>query len=195
MPIAVRIVLALLAVVVAEICALVFVSSHLGFLPTVGLLVLAGIVGGWLLRREGRRTLQELAEAVSQRRPPTRELADGVLIVAGGILILLPGLISDVAGLLLLLPPTRALVRKRLNRAAERHTQRLQDQLNAQAGYRFTGGTASGDYIDGEVVSETGDGPASGSGKGNSAAGNPRIIEGSSGLGPGHGRPGPETAI
>ena len=161
-----RILALLLAAGVLEISVLVFIGSKLGLLPTIGLLLLAAVTGSWLLRREGRRTLREFSDAARERRPPTRELADGVFIVAGGVLILLPGLISDVAGLLCLFPPTRKLLRRRLQSAAERRSQQLQDQLNVQArrayGFQdFHGaqarGQASDDVIDGEVISVTDD--------------------------------------
>ncbi|GAA4868455.1 FxsA family protein [Saccharopolyspora cebuensis] len=119
----------LLVAGVIEIGVLVGVGQAIGLLPTLGLLVLAAVLGTWLLRREGRRTLAEMRDAARARRPVDREMSDGVLIAAGGLLIILPGLVSDVAGLLFLFPPTRALVRKRMLRAAERRSKQMQDQL------------------------------------------------------------------
>ncbi|WP_433869281.1 FxsA family protein [Saccharopolyspora sp. CA-218241] len=119
----------LLVAGVVEIGVLVGVGQAIGLLPTLGLLVLAAVLGTWLLRREGRRTLAEMRDAARARRPVDREMSDGVLIAAGGLLIILPGLVSDVAGLLFLFPPTRALVRKRMLRAAERRSKQMQDQL------------------------------------------------------------------
>lgn len=152
------ILLVLLVAGVLEISVLVAIGQFIGVLPTIGLLVLAGVVGTWLLRREGRRTLREFTEAARLRRPPTRELADGVLIAAGGVLIVLPGIISDVLGLLCLLPPTRALLRTRVERSAERRSAEAREQMRVHA-ERATGRRASGhgDVIDGEVVSVTDD--------------------------------------
>jgi UPF0716 protein FxsA len=150
----------LLVAGVVEIAVLVALGQVIGVLPTIGLLLAAAVLGTWLLRREGRRTLQEFREAARQRRPPEKELSDGVLIAAGGILIILPGFVSDVLGLLCLLPPTRALLRKRMMRAAERRSKEMQDQvwLHAQRVQRSRGATAPGsDVIDGEVVSVTDD--------------------------------------
>ncbi|GAA4618059.1 FxsA family protein [Saccharopolyspora hordei] len=154
MPIFVVILLA----VAAEIAVLVALGQAIGVLPTLGLLVAAAVLGGWLLRREGRRTLGELREAARSQRSPDREISDGVLIAAAGLLIILPGLISDVAGLLLLVPPIRSALRGRMLRAAERRSQQVQDQLwlHTQRAYRRRGATApGGDVIDGEVVSVT----------------------------------------
>lgn len=149
----------LLAAGVLEISVLVTIGHYIGVLPTIGLLIVSAVVGTWLLRREGRRTLREFTEAARLRRPPTRELADGVLIAAGGLLIVLPGFVSDVLGLLCLLPPTRALLRKRLERAAEKRSQGVQDQMRAHAerAYGQRPASGSGDVIDGEVVSVTED--------------------------------------
>lgn len=155
-----------LVAAVVEIGVLVLVGQAIGVLPTVGLLVAGAVIGGWLLRREGRRTLREFSEAARLRRPPERELSDGVLSSLGGAFILIPGFLSDVAGLLLLLPPSRALARRYLRRLAERRSQALQEQMqehmHAQtrssgvsgAGRsRQTGRSADEDVIDGEVVS------------------------------------------
>ncbi len=112
--------LALFVAAAVEVAVLVAVGDAIGVLPTIGLLILASVVGAWLLRREGTRTLAAFRNAVRTRRPPHRELVDGVLIVAAGVLIVLPGFISDVLALLLLLPPTRSLVRGRILRSASR---------------------------------------------------------------------------
>ncbi len=152
----------LLVAGVVEISVLVLVGQALGVLPTIGLLLAAGAAGAWLLRREGRRAVREFGDAARLRRPPAREISDGVIIAAGGVLILVPGLVSDVVGLLCLLPPTRAVLRGRLERAAERRSQALQEQMRAQAGSAGAASTrtrrsADDDVIDGEVVSVTED--------------------------------------
>ena len=147
----------LLLAVALEITVLVLVGQAVGVLPTLGLLLAAGALGVWLLRREGRRTLREFSEATRERRPPTRELSDGVLVAAGGVLILLPGFVSDVAGLLVLFPPTRAIARHRMERAAGRRAERFEAQVRAaQAAQNAQNGRtrpqAHGDVIDGEVI-------------------------------------------
>lgn len=116
------ILLILLVVTVVELTVLIVVGKAIGVLATIGLLILASLVGAALLRREGMRTLIAFREAVSTRRPPHRELIDGMLIAAAGVFIVLPGFVSDVLGLLLLVPPTRALVRRRMLRSAVRPT-------------------------------------------------------------------------
>jgi UPF0716 protein FxsA len=114
--------LVLLAATIVELTVLVVVGHAIGVLATIGLLILASLVGAALLRREGARTLGAFVEALRARKPPHRELLDGMLIAAAGMLILLPGFVSDILGLLLLLPPTRALIRRRILRSAARRT-------------------------------------------------------------------------
>jgi UPF0716 protein FxsA len=131
--------LVLLVATIIELTVLIAVGHAIGVLATIGLLILTSLVGAVLLRREGTRTLSAFVEALRSRRPPHRELLDGILITAAGVLIILPGFVSDVLGLLLLLPPTRALVRRRMLRSAARRTP-----------VRY----APGDVVEGEVVDE-----------------------------------------
>jgi UPF0716 protein FxsA len=134
------ILLILLVAAIVELVVLVMVGKAIGVLATIGLLILASLVGAALLRREGTRTLAAFREALRTRRPPHRELIDGMLIAAAGVFIVLPGFVSDILGLLLLLPPTRALVHRRMLRSAVRtHT---------------PGRFAPGAIVEGEVVDE-----------------------------------------
>ncbi len=104
---------------VIEIVTIVAIGSWIGALPTLLLLLAGGVLGLWLTRREGTRAFAALTGAVTERRVAHRELTDGLLVAIGGLLILLPGFVSDLIGLALLLPPTRKLIRTRLVRAAE----------------------------------------------------------------------------
>ena len=135
--------LVLLGATIVELTVLVAVGHAIGVLPTIGLLILASLIGAALLRHEGARTLRAFVEAVRTRRPPHRELLDGMLIAVAGVLIVLPGFVSDVLGLLLLLPPTRALVRRRMLRSASLRTQA-----------RFAPGGTPGEVVEGEVVDD-----------------------------------------
>lgn len=145
------ILLVLLIAAAVEVTVLVVVGDAIGVLPTIGLLLLASLVGAWLLRREGRRTLHAFTEAVRTRQPPHRELIDGVLIAAGGVLIVLPGFVSDVIALLVLLSPTRALLRRRMLRSA---TFATPPHLPGHAvpGQRIDHDVVDGDVVEGEVV-------------------------------------------
>jgi UPF0716 protein FxsA len=101
----------------AEVVVLVLVASWIGVGWTV-LATLATTALGWaLLARQGTRALAELRERARERRSPGRALGDAGLIAVGGVLMVLPGFLGDVVGLLCLLPPTRPLVRGLLGRA------------------------------------------------------------------------------
>ncbi|SDL80921.1 UPF0716 protein FxsA [Geodermatophilus siccatus] len=100
----------------AEVVVLVLVASWIGVGWTV-LATLATTALGWvLLARQGTRALAELRERARERRAPGRALGDAGLIAVGGLLMVLPGFLGDVVGLLCLLPPTRFLVRGLLGR-------------------------------------------------------------------------------
>ncbi len=134
---------------VIEIVAIVAIGSWIGALPTLLLLLAGGIVGLWLTRREGVRAVAALTAAAQNRQVAHRELTDGLLVAVGGLLILLPGFVSDVCGLALLLPPTRAFVRARLVSAAERRAPGLRT-----ARIRGSGPVVDGEVVDGEVVDD-----------------------------------------
>jgi UPF0716 protein FxsA len=96
---------------IAEIAVLVAVGQQIGVLPTILLLIGSAALGSWLLRREGTKAWRAFRSALSSGRPPAAEVVDGVLILVGGLAMMLPGFVSDVLGLILVLPPTRRLIR------------------------------------------------------------------------------------
>lgn len=96
---------------IAELYVIIRIGSEIGFLNTLVVIVAVAIVGSWLVRREGMRTWSRFNESLAAGRIPTREIVDGVLILAAGALLLTPGFLSDVVGILLLFPPTRAVIR------------------------------------------------------------------------------------
>lgn len=105
---------------VAELYVIIRVGSSIGFLNTLGLIVLVAVVGSWLVKREGLRVWAKFNDSVVQGRVPTREIIDGVLILVAGALLLAPGFLTDVIGILVLFPPTRAMFRSMLTKRAQR---------------------------------------------------------------------------
>ena len=101
---------------VAEVFVAIKVAGAIGVLATLLLLIASWPVGTWALRSRGRAAWRRLGEAVAARRPPGREVLDGALVLLGGMLMIVPGFITDAFGALLLLPPTRALMRRVLVR-------------------------------------------------------------------------------
>ena len=106
--------LAFVVVPIVEIWVIVQVGQAIGILPTLVLLLADAVLGTWLFRREGRKAWQALREAIEERRVPAKEVADGALVVLGGAFLLSPGFVTDAVGVLCLLPPTRALLRRAL---------------------------------------------------------------------------------
>ena len=116
-------VLFFLLYMVAEVAVLIWVGGAIGVLPTIGLLVVGTVLGGVLLRREGRRTMHALQASRVQQTSPADGLADGALLGVGAFLVFLPGLVSDLLGILLILPPTRALLRPVIKASVARRVQ------------------------------------------------------------------------
>ncbi|MBV9805854.1 MAG: FxsA family protein [Solirubrobacterales bacterium] len=100
----------------AELFVAIKVADAIGVLETVLLLILAWPVGAWALRTQGAAAWRRLSTAVSAGRSPGHEALDGALILIGGLLLIIPGFISDVLGACALLPPTRVLLRRQLAR-------------------------------------------------------------------------------
>jgi UPF0716 protein FxsA len=104
--------LVFLIVPVAELYVIYQVGDAIGVLPTFLLLALDSVLGSLLLRAQGRAVWNRFNETMARGRVPHRELVDGVLVIFGGALLLTPGFLTDVVGLLLLIPPTRSVVRR-----------------------------------------------------------------------------------
>jgi UPF0716 protein FxsA len=109
-------VLVFLVMPLLELAVIIKIGAAIGVLNTIGLLLLSSIVGGWLMKREGLGVLRRIQGAVAEGRVPGKELADAALILFGGALMVAPGFVTDFLGILLLLPPVRAAVRRVLLR-------------------------------------------------------------------------------
>jgi UPF0716 protein FxsA len=117
----------------AELFVAIAVAQAIGVLETVLLLIVTWPIGVWALRTQGGAAWRRLSAAVAEGRPPGREVLDGALILVGGLLLIIPGFISDVVGALALLPPTRSLLRRPLER-------NLQSRVVVSAARFGTGG-------------------------------------------------------
>lgn len=105
-----------IAVPIIELAAILQVGDWIGFWPTLGLLIFDSILGSVLLRTQSRAVWRRFNAQLAQGRPPAREVIDGVLVIAGGVALLTPGFVTDIFGILFLLPPTRAVIRSLLVR-------------------------------------------------------------------------------
>jgi UPF0716 protein FxsA len=116
--------LALIAIFVlvplAELYVIIkVVGPAIGAPLTIALLALDSLAGAWLMKSQGRAVWRRFTETMSAGRIPHREIVDGVLVIFGGAFLITPGFITDVLGFLLLIPPTRALFRRGLQRRLE----------------------------------------------------------------------------
>jgi UPF0716 protein FxsA len=109
-----------IVVPIVEIYVIIQVGQAIGALWTILLLIADSLVGARLLKWQGRAAWRRFQEALAAGRMPHREILDGVMVVVGGTLLLTPGFITDVVGLLLLVPPTRAVVRRLVVRSLQR---------------------------------------------------------------------------
>jgi UPF0716 protein FxsA len=109
----VALILLILFIVVplAELYVIIQVGGAIGVLPTIAILLLDSFLGAALLRSQGRVVWRRFNEALAAGRVPAREIFDGALVIFGGALLLTPGFITDVIGLICLIPPTRDLIR------------------------------------------------------------------------------------
>jgi UPF0716 protein FxsA len=97
---------------IVELYVIIQIGSLIGVWPTIALLLADAVLGSLLLRHQGRGAWRRFNAALSEGRFPGREVADGLLIAIGGTLLLTPGFVTDIFGLILLIPPTRAIVRR-----------------------------------------------------------------------------------
>ena len=104
-------VLLFIAVPIVELFVIIQVGEAIGVLPTIALLIADSVLGSLLMRSQGRTAWLRFNAALAERRIPHREVLDGALVIFGGALLVTPGFVTDILGIVLLLPPTRALVR------------------------------------------------------------------------------------
>ena len=135
-------VLLFIVVPIVEIYVIIQVGQAIGALWTIALLVADSIIGSMLMRSQGRAAWRRFNAALGERRPPAREVLDGVLVIFGGALLLTPGFITDIFGLIFLIPPTRVLVRRLLVRRATLRVMRVETPPQRNGRPRDVEGTA-----------------------------------------------------
>lgn len=134
-----RLILLFLLTPAIELGLLIQVDRLIGFWPTIGLIIVTGIVGSYLARREGLTTWRRLNQRLQAGELPGKELADGVIILIAGALLVTPGVFTDVIGFLGLIPPSRAFIRRILIR----RLQRKMEQGSMQIQFGLFGGAHS----------------------------------------------------
>lgn len=114
--------LLILAFPFIEIALFIKIGGWIGVWPTLALVILAAVVGAAVVRTQGIGQLRRLQTAIETNRDPSGPLAHGALIAAAGVLLILPGFLSDAIGLLLLIPPVRGALIRALGRRVQART-------------------------------------------------------------------------
>lgn len=166
---------------VVDIWLLVFIGQRIGALPVVLFVIAEAALGGWLIRRRWRAAWRQLAQAsegrtnLQQPEEPVAQVVDTGLVVAAGVALILPGLITALVGLILLLPVTRRFPAAFLTRSIGRRVPGLGD-LGGSAGPPGRRRSGYGEVIEGEVVeADVVDDPAH---RGSSDSDEPTVIRG-----------------
>ena len=118
-----RLLLLFVLIPIVEMMLLIRLGEMLGFWPTIALIIGTGLLGSYLARREGLSVWRQLQQRLQQGGLPGKELMDGVIILIAGALLITPGVLTDVVGMLGLLPISRAILRKRLYGRLEKSVQ------------------------------------------------------------------------
>ena len=98
-----------------ELYLLIILGSRIGPMPTIGLIVLTGIIGATLARQQGLSTLAKIQNELKQGRAPTQELVEGAMILVGGLVLLTPGILTDIFGFAMMVPSIRKSLAKQFN--------------------------------------------------------------------------------
>ena len=140
--------LAFVVMPLVEIYVLIQVGQVIGAWWTILLLVVDSMLGAWIVRREGGRAWRALDQALASGRMPATELADGALILVGGTLMLTPGFVTDLLGVLVVLPFTRPVARRMLARVVARRLVVIGPDSTRRPGP----GPGEGPVVQGDVV-------------------------------------------
>lgn len=144
-----------------ELALLLTVGREIGVVPTVGMIILTAVIGAALAKREGLRVYTEWQRAIAEMRVPEEGITSGLLVLVGGALLIAPGVLTDVVGILLMIAPVRRVVA----RFVEKRVRKYIDEAPARAATGASGpfgGVASagpGVFTWRVVTTSTGPGP------------------------------------
>jgi UPF0716 protein FxsA len=108
---------------VVELAILIRLGTAIGVFPTIAIVVLTGIAGAYLARTQGFSVLAKIRARMAEGAFPAEELLDGLLVLAAGIVLITPGILTDISGFLLLVPRTRRVAKEFLSRYIRTHIQ------------------------------------------------------------------------
>lgn len=104
-----------------ELFLLLTVGREIGVLPTVGMIIVTAVIGAALAKREGLRVYTEWQRAISEMRVPDEGITSGLLVLVGGALLIAPGVLTDVVGILLMIAPIRRVVARYIEGRVRKH--------------------------------------------------------------------------
>jgi UPF0716 protein FxsA len=117
---------------IIELAILLQVGQWIGVMPTVAGIVLTALIGAWLARREGTRAWKSVQGSLASGRVPGEALLGALAVFVGGAMLLTPGILTDLAGLALLAPPTRSALLRGIRRRLERRVMRQTGEIQAR---------------------------------------------------------------
>lgn len=144
-----------IAIPLLELALLIKLAGAIGFWPMLATLLTAALAGLVVMQQQGIAAMGRAMEAVAQGRPPVEPVVDGAFILLAGGLLILPGLISDALGIMLLIPPLRRFIARKsfkfMLRKAEVHVETFEQHTTRSAGSARNGSTG-GTVIEGEYT-------------------------------------------
>lgn len=147
-----RLFLLFTVVPLAELYLLIAIGRILGPVPTIGLVLVTGALGAWFARLEGARVIHRWQEAMARQQLPKDGVIDGLLIFIGGLMLITPGILTDIAGLSMVMPPTRRVIARMVRAWFERQIATGRVQVYGSAYNPAPGGSQDVIEVEGEVV-------------------------------------------
>jgi UPF0716 protein FxsA len=147
-----RLFLLFTVVPLVELYLLIAIGRMFGPLPTIGLVLLTGALGAWFARLEGARVIRRWQEAMARQQLPKDGVIDGFLIFVGGVMLITPGVLTDIAGLSMVMPPTRRVIAGFVRTWFERQIAAGRVQVYAPGYNDGTRGPQQVIEVEGEVV-------------------------------------------
>jgi len=131
-----RLLILFVGVPLLELILLLKMGSRFGFLPTLGLVIVTGVIGGMLARSQGLKAFSAVQKELAQGQMPGKSLMDGMAVLVGGAFLLTPGVLTDLVGFSLLIPWSRKLIQDAVGRSMNRGIQggRIQVRVFGQGG-------------------------------------------------------------
>ncbi|MCY3985996.1 MAG: membrane protein FxsA [Candidatus Dadabacteria bacterium] len=122
----IRLLILFTVVPLVELALLIKLGNAIGLWPTILIVIATGTLGAALARSQGTQTVSTIRTQLAEGKAPTEELINGLLILVGGVVLLTPGLLTDILGFSLLVPLTRNFFRKNLQGRLRKHAERNQ---------------------------------------------------------------------